>query len=109
MSYDNQIAILLSYDHWISTLITRDPHQYGHGGIATTTVKVRKKHWIIKGSSIPKRVIKHHTFCRKLDARVPKQFMADLPLYWQIPFTALHFCTLHVTILALLLLRLEGK
>jgi len=68
MSYDNSHATLLPYSHWISTLITRDAHQYGHNGIATTTAKVRKKYWIIKGNSISKRVKRQCTFCRKLEA-----------------------------------------
>ena len=87
MSYDNQHAILLPYGQWISTLITRDAHQYGHTGIATTTAKVRKKYWIIKGNVISKRVKQQCTFCRKLEAKVSTQFMADLPLYRQQPFT----------------------
>ena len=41
--YDNQYATLLPYSQWISTLITRDAHQCGHTGIATTTAKVRNK------------------------------------------------------------------
>ena len=73
--------------HQISTLITRDAHQYGHTGIATTTAKIRKKYWIIKGNVISKRVKQQCTFCRKLEAKVSTQFMADLPLYRQQPFT----------------------
>lgn len=87
MSYDNQHATLLPYGHWISTLITRKAHQYGHSGIATTTAKVRKNFWIIKGNSISKKVKRQCTFCRKLEAKVSTQFMADLPIYRQQPFT----------------------
>ena len=86
-SYDNRHAVLLPYSHWISTLITRDAHRYGHTGIATTAAKVRKKFWIIKGNSISKRVKHQCTFCRKIEAKVSRQFMADLPLCRQQPFT----------------------
>lgn len=86
-SYDNQHATLLPYNHWIATLITRDAHQYGHAGIATMTAKVRKKFWIIKGNSISKRVKRQCTFCKKIQARVSNQFMADLPTCRQQPYT----------------------
>ena len=86
-SYDNQHSVLLPSDHWISKLITREVHQYGHPGIATTTAKVRKKYWIIKGHSISKRVKRECTFCKKMEARVSEQFMSNLPQCRQQPYT----------------------
>jgi len=87
ISYDNKHPALLPYDNWISVLITRDRHQSGHPGIATTTAKVRKKYWIIKGHSISKRVKHQCTFCREVEAKVTHQFMADLPQCRQQPYT----------------------
>lgn len=90
ISYDNQHSTLLPYNHWIATLITRDVHQYGHPGIATTTAKVRKKYWIIKGNKISKRVKRQCTFCKKIEAKISNQFMADLSSCRQQPYTPRH-------------------
>lgn len=87
ISYDNQHPVLLPSDHWISTLITREVHQYGHPGIAAMTAKVRKRYWIVKGPSISKKIKRECTFCRKMEARVSGQFMSDLPQCRQQPYT----------------------
>ena len=42
LSYDGKSPALLPYDHWISTLVTRDAHKAGHPGVAATTAKTRR-------------------------------------------------------------------
>ena len=87
MSYDNSRPILLPRKHWISKLITREAHQFGHSGVAATTAKTRRKFWIIKGHDISKVVKRQCTFCREFQARTETQFMANLPSYRLQPYT----------------------
>ena len=70
VSYDGQHATLLSPDHWVSLLVTRNAHQAGHPGIATTTARVRRKYWVVKGNKISKVVNRQCTFCREIEAKV---------------------------------------
>ena len=39
LSYNNSHPVMLSHKHWISKLITREAHQFGHLGVAATTLK----------------------------------------------------------------------
>ena len=87
VSYDAKHAALLPHDHWVSVLITRNAHQAGHPGIATTTAKVRRKYWVVKGNKISKVVKRQCTFCREIEAKVETQLMAKLPSYRLKPFT----------------------
>ena len=41
-------------NHWISLLITRNAHQFGHNGVATTTAKTRRKYWVIRAHDLAK-------------------------------------------------------
>lgn len=52
VTYDCKHPVLLPHDHWISLLITRNAHQFGHNGVATTTAKTRRKYWIIRAHAI---------------------------------------------------------
>ena len=54
LSYNQVHPALLPYKHWISKLVTRDAHQSGHSGVATTAAKARRRYWIIKGHKIAK-------------------------------------------------------
>ena len=87
VSYDGKHAALLPHDHWVSVLITRNAHQAGHSGIATTTAKVRRKYWVVKGNKISKLVKRQCTFCKEIEAKVETQLMAKLPSYRLKPFT----------------------
>ena len=79
VSYDSKHAALLPHDHWISMLITRDAHQSGHPGIATTTAKTRRKYWIVKGNKLSKIIKRQCTFCKRMEANAETQLMAKLP------------------------------
>ena len=87
LSYDNTRPVLLPYKHWISTLVTRQAHQYGHSRVAATTAKCRRKYWIIRGHNVSRIVKRQCTFCREFVAKVETQLMADLPSCRLQPYT----------------------
>ena len=58
VSYETRHPALLPSDHWVSLLIMRHAHQFGHNGIAATTTKTRIKYWIIKAAKLSKQVKK---------------------------------------------------
>ena len=87
LSYDGKSPALLPYDHWISTLVTRDAHKAGHPGVAATTAKTRRRYWIIKGSYLAKIIKGRCTFCREMEAKVETQLMANLPTCRLQPYT----------------------
>ena len=87
LSYDGKSPVLLPYDHWISTLVTRDAHRVGHPGVAATTAKTRRRYWIIKGSNLAKTVKGRCTFCREMETKVETQLMANLPSCRLQPYT----------------------
>ena len=92
VSYDLRHPALLPYEHSISLLITRHIHQCGHGGVASTTAKIRPKYWILKASKLAKSVKFQCAFCREMVRRVETQQMADLPSVRLAPLTPpLHF------------------
>jgi len=61
-------------------------HQAGLQGIATTTAKVRRKYWVVKGNKISKVVKCHCMFCGEIEAKVETQLMAKFPSYRLKPF-----------------------
>lgn len=52
VSCDSKHPALLLYELSISLLITRHMHQCGHGGVASTTAKIRARYWIMKASKL---------------------------------------------------------
>ena len=87
VSYETRHPALLSSDHWISLLVTRHAHQYGHTGVAATTAKTRRKFWILKANKLSKSVKFKCTFCRELAHKAETQLMADLPVLRLAPNT----------------------
>ena len=79
VSYDMKHPVLLPNEHRISLLITRQVHQFGHSGVATTTAKVRRKYWVLKGNKISKSVKYRCKFCREMSHLAEEQMMANLP------------------------------
>ena len=71
VSYNQAHPALLPYGHWISVLVTREAHQFGHSGVAATTAKVRRRYWVIKGHNIAKTVKDHCTFCKEIKGKLP--------------------------------------
>ena len=87
VTYDCKHPVLLAHDHWISLLITRNAHQFGHNEVATTTAKTRRKYCIIRAHDLAKSVKYRCVFCREMEHKVESQFMADLPKLRLAPFT----------------------
>ena len=87
VSYDNTRPALLPRKHWISVLVTRDVHRICHSGVDTTTARTRIKYWVIRGHDIAKSEKSRCTFCRKIEAKVENQFMANLPASRLQPYT----------------------
>ena len=87
LSYDNTRPVLLPYKHWISTLVTRQAHQYDHSGVVATTAKCRRKYWIVRGHKVSGIVKRQCTFCREFEVKAETQLMADLPSCIFQPYT----------------------
>ena len=87
MSYDTKHPVLLPSSHWISLLIVRQAHQFGHNGIAATTAKTRRKYWIVKANDLAKSVKYKCVFCKRMAQNLETQFMPDLPDIRLAPFT----------------------
>ena len=87
VSYDAKHPTLLPRNHWISQLITRHSHEIRHTGVATTVAKIRKKYWILRGHDLAKSTKFRCVVCRKFDAKVEEQYMANLPRTRLQPFT----------------------
>ena len=79
VSYETRHPVLLPRDHWISPLIVRHAHQFGHPGVAATVPKTRTKYWIVRAHDLAKSVKFCCVVCREIGARVESQLMADLP------------------------------
>ena len=79
VSYETKHPALLPSTHWISLLITRHKHQFGHPGVVTTTAKIRQQYWILKGNKLSKSVKSRCVICREMAHKTEEQLMADLP------------------------------
>ncbi|CAH8613476.1 unnamed protein product [Schistosoma rodhaini] len=72
--------IILPSKHPITELIIRHYHQAdGHMGVYYTLAALRKKFWILKGTTAIKRIIHKCIGCRIRSARPMSQLMGDLP------------------------------
>ena len=79
VSYETKHPALLPSTNWISLLITRHMHEFGHPGVAATTAKTRQQHWILKVNKLNKSVKSRCVFCKEMAHKVEEQLMADLP------------------------------
>ena len=79
VSYDTRHPVLLPRKHHISHLITQCYHEIGHTGVATTVAKIKRKYLIIRGHDLAKLIRLRCVVCRKFDAKVEEQYMANLP------------------------------
>ncbi len=87
VSYETKHPTLLPYDSWISLLITRQSHQSGHNGVATTTAKVRQNYWILRGHDLVKLVKHKCVFCKEMQPKPETQVMSELPELRLSPYT----------------------
>ena len=79
VTYDCKHPAMLPYKHWISMLIIRHAHQYGHSGIAATTAKIRRKYWILRAHNLAKKVKHECVFCRMMERKLESHLMGNLP------------------------------
>ena len=87
VSYEMKHPALLPQKHWISMLIARDAHQFGHQGVASTAAKIRRNYWIINVHDIVKSVKFRCTFCRRISHQIEEQRMASLPSFRVKPYS----------------------
>ena len=93
VSYETRHPPIIPRCHWLSTLIVRRAHQYGHLGVAATAGKTRKRFWIVGVHHIAKSVKFKCVFCRQRAQKNEIQMMANLPPYRLAPFTPPFFYT----------------
>ncbi|PIK44003.1 hypothetical protein BSL78_19150 [Apostichopus japonicus] len=86
-SYDMRHPALLPRDDHISYLITRNVHERGHYGVATTAAKIRNRYWIVGVTSLAKKVKFRCVNCRAFNHKAETQLMANLPVERLAPFT----------------------
>jgi len=78
--FDSKHPIILPSDSHLTKLIIEDHHiKVGHSGMGHTWSSLRQTFWIIKGSATVRRVLGKCMLCRKRNASVGTQQMADLP------------------------------
>ena len=87
LSYDMKHPALLPHEHWISLLIVRGSHRYGHPGIASTVARVRARYWILRVHKLAKTVKYRCVFCREVEHRIENQRMATLPSFRLKPYS----------------------
>ena len=63
----------------ISRLITKEAHQCGHPGVATTVAKTRTKYSILRVHDLAKTVKFKCVTCREMEPKTEMHIMADLP------------------------------
>ena len=78
--FDLKHPIILPSHSRLTELIILEHHlKVGHSGIGHTWSSLRQSFWIIKGSATVRRVLGKCIFCRRRNASVGSQLMADLP------------------------------
>ena len=72
--------IILPYDHKVTELIIVHHHLLvGHSGVGMTWSALREKFWVIRGGATVRRVIGSCFECKKRNAPLRRQVMANLP------------------------------
>lgn len=72
--------MILPKDSHISKLILRDIHQrVGHSGRNHMLSQLGQRFWLPSANSSARKIIKSCVFCRRMQAKVGEQKMADLP------------------------------
>ena len=70
VSYETKHPILLPNKHWISHLITRHMHKFGHCEIAATAAETKQKFWILCVHDLAKKIKFQCVFCKKMELKV---------------------------------------
>ena len=74
--------IILPTDHHLTELIIEDVHSriVGHLGVEATLNQICKRFWFSNAKTIIYRVPRKCVICKRRDARLCEQIMAELPL-----------------------------
>ena len=72
-------VILPQHSHFTELLIRQHHKEIGHSGASHTWAALRRRYWIIKGGTEVRKCIGKCILCRKRNASVSKQLIADLP------------------------------
>ena len=81
IDYDLKHPIILPNQSHLTTLIIRHHHRLvGHSGMGHTWASIRQRFWVVKGAATVRRILGHCIFCKKRNAPVGQQLMADLPM-----------------------------
>ena len=83
LEFDLKHLIILPNDsHFTKPLVRQCHSQLGHCGHGHMWSILKQRYWILKGGAAVKRTIGHCIYCRKRNASLGKQLMADLPSDW---------------------------
>ncbi len=74
--------LILPQKHHVVDLIITHTHRKvcNHQGRNHTMAELREKYWVIRAGVVVKNIIRKCLVCRKVNARVNSQMMADLPV-----------------------------
>ncbi|KAI5085117.1 hypothetical protein C0J45_1086, partial [Silurus meridionalis] len=72
--------LILSKDQHVATLILKHIHQQlGHSGRSHVLSTLRRRYWITGANTAVRKIITECCFCRRHNAKMMEQKMADLP------------------------------
>ena len=78
LDHDSKHPVTLPSDRHFTELVIRQYHcEVGHSSINNTWSAIRQRYWILKGGAAVRRTIGQCTYCKKRNAPVGKQLMAD--------------------------------
>ena len=80
LNLDVKHPIILPRHSHLTELVIRQHHELvGHSGTGHTWASIRQKYWIVKGSAAVRHTLGQCVSCKKRNAKVGEQLMADLP------------------------------
>lgn len=80
LCFDTKHPIILSGHHNVTQLIVKECHEkVGHQGREHVLSSLREKYWIIKGNTTVRKIVRDCVTCRRYQAPVVQQLMANLP------------------------------
>ena len=81
LSEDAKHPVILPKKGHITSLVIRHVHEkVAHAGRGITLNELRSKYWVVNANSAVRHHISKCVKCRRQQAAVGKQMMADLPL-----------------------------
>lgn len=90
-NYNTTGLILLPHNHILSRLYAEYIHNAAHLGKASTVCKIRDRFWILKLPSLVASIRNKCVTCKKLNAKLQEQIMAQVPLHRLKPMPAFYY------------------